>query len=128
MNNDKLNISNTDSMKLKITVGGNFFTAMILNNATTAAFKTKLPLILNMTDLNGNEKYCDIPDDLPKNASNPGTIQQGDLMLYGSSTLVLFYKPFSTSYNYSPIGRIENPSRLADALGSGNIIVKFELE
>jgi hypothetical protein len=128
LNNDKLNISNTDSMKLKIIVGGNLFTAMIFNNATTAAFKTKLPLTINMTDLNGNEKYSDLPYDLPKNASNPGTIQQGDLMLYGSNTLVLFYKTFSTTYKYSPIGRINDPLRLAEALGSDNVKVMFELE
>ena len=48
-------------------------------------------------------------ESLPANASNPGTIQTGDLMLYGSNTLVLFYKNFSTSYSYTRIGRIENP-------------------
>jgi len=48
-------------------------------------------------------------------------------MLYGSNTLVLFYQTFSTSYNYSRIGRIANPAGLADALGLGNTTVKFEL-
>ena len=81
-----------------------------------------------MTELNGNEKYFDFPNNLPTNASNPGTIQTGDVMLYGSNTLVLFYKTFSTSYSYSRIGRIDNSSGLADALGSGNKTVKFELE
>jgi hypothetical protein len=122
------NVLNTDSMKLKITIGTNTFTAALYNNTTAAAFKEKLPLIINMSELNGNEKYFDLPNNLPSNASNPGTIQAGDVMLYGSNTLVLFYKTFSTSYNYSRIGRIDNPSGLADALGSGNKIVKFELE
>jgi hypothetical protein len=81
-----------------------------------------------MRELNGNEKYFDLPNNLPTNASNPGTIQTGDLMLYGSNTLVLFYKTFSTSYNYTRLARIDNPSGLATALGSGNITVKFELE
>jgi hypothetical protein len=49
-------------------------------------------------------------------------------MLYGSNTLVLLYKSFSTSYNYTRLARIENPSRLAAALASGNTTVKFELE
>jgi hypothetical protein len=120
--------SNTDSMKLKITVGSNTFSATVYNNATATSFKTQLPLTINMRELNGNEKYFDLPNNLPTNASNPGTIQTGDLMLYGSNTLVLFYKTFSTSYNYTRLARIDNPSGVATASGSGNITVKFELE
>lgn len=122
------NILNTDSMKLKITVGTNTFNATLYDNPTVAAFKTRLPMTLNMRDLNANEKYFDLSDNLSSNASNPGTIQAGDLMLYGSNTLVLFYKTFSTSYNYTRLARINNPSGLAAALGSGNITVKFETE
>jgi hypothetical protein len=81
-----------------------------------------------MSDLNANEKYFDLPANLPANASNPGTIQTGDLMLYGLNTLVLFYQSFSTAYNYTPIGRIDNASGLTTALGSGNVTVKFELQ
>ena len=120
--------SNTGSMKLKITVGGNTFYATVYNNATATTFKAKLPLTINMKELNGNEKYFDLADNLPANASNTGTVQAGELMLYGSNTLVLFYKTFSTSYNYTRLARIDNPSGLADALGSGNTTVKFELE
>jgi hypothetical protein len=119
---------NTDNMKLKITIGSDTFNASVYTNATATAFKAKLPLTINMTELNGNEKYFDLPVNLPANASNPGTIQAGDLMLYGSNTLVLFYKSFSTSYNYTPIARIDNPSGLVSALGAGNITVKFELQ
>ena len=115
-------------MKLKITIGTNTFTAALYSNTTAAAFKEKLPLTINMSELNGNEKYFDLPNNLPSNASNPGTIQAGDVMLYGSNTLVLFYKTFSTSYNYTRLARIDNPSELTAALGSGNITVKFELE
>jgi hypothetical protein len=122
------NISDTNSMKMKITIGTNTFTAKLYNNATATAYKAKLPLTINMSGLNGNEKYFDLPNNLPTHSSNPGTIQTGDLMLYGANTLVLFYKTFSTSYNYTRLARIDNPSGLAAALGSGNITVKFELE
>lgn len=115
-------------MKLKITVDTKNFTATLYNNATVTAFKTRLPMTLNMTELNGNEKYFDLPNGLASNASNPGIINAGDLMLYGSNTLVLFYKSFSTSYSYTRLARIESPSGLAAALGSGNPTVKFELE
>jgi hypothetical protein len=122
------NVLNTDSMRLKITVGTNTFTATLYNNATVTAFKTRLPMTINMRDLNGNEKYFDLPNNLPANASNPGTIQTGDLMLYGSNTLVLLYKTFSTSYSYTPMGRVDNASGLTAALGSGNVTVTFALQ
>ena len=58
------NVLNTDSMKLKITIGTNTFTATLYNNPTVTAFKTRLPMTINMTELNGNEKYFDLPDNL----------------------------------------------------------------
>jgi len=118
----------TDTMKLKITVNNTMFTATLQNNETAKAFKDLLPLTLNMAELNNNEKFTELPNSLPTNASNPGTIQNGDLMLYGSNTLVLFYKTFSTSYTYTKIGRIDNPDGLKNALGSSNASIKFELE
>jgi len=125
---DTTTIPDTDTTKMKITIGSAVFTASFSNNATARAFRARLPLTINMADLNANEKHFDLPNSLPANSSNPGTIQVGDVMLYGSNTLVLFYKSFSTQYSYTRIGRIDNTSGLTAALGSGNVMVKFELE
>lgn len=124
----QIRTENIATMKLKITIGTSTFSASLENNATAKAFKELLPLTLVMNELNNNEKYTDLAKSLPTNSSNPKTIQNGDLMLYGSNTLVLFYKTFSTSYNYTKIGKIDNPEDLAKALGSGNVSVTFELE
>ena len=113
---------------MKIKIGNSTFDATLYDNATVTAFKSRLPMTVNMFELNGNEKYFDLPQSLPTNASNPQSIKNGDLMLYGSSTLVLFYKTFSTSYSYTKLGRIDNVTGLAAALGSGNISITFELE
>lgn len=111
---------------LKISVGSASFTVTLENNPTVAAFKAFLPMTVNMSDMNGNEKYYYLPENLPAASSNPGRIQTGDLMLYGSSCLVLFYESFRTSYSYTRLGRVDNPSGLASALGAGNANVTFE--
>ncbi|WP_073852583.1 cyclophilin-like fold protein [Pontibacter flavimaris] len=117
-----------ESTKLKITVGSSIFAATLYNNASATAFKAQLPMTIEMSELNDNEKFFALPENLPTNASNPGTIQAGDIMLYGNSTLVLFYKSFPTSYNYTRLGKIANPSGLAAALGSGGVTVTFEID
>ena len=114
--------------KMKIKVGNHTFTAILYNNESADAFKSLLPMTVTMVELNQNEKYTDLSKDLPAKASNPGTIQTGDLMLYGSRTLVLFYKTFSTSYSYTKLGRIDDVKGLTGAVGSGNVTVTFELE
>jgi hypothetical protein len=122
------NDTNTTGSKMKIKIGSSVFTAALYDNTASTEFRSLLPITLSMTELNRNEKYADLPRSLPANSSNPKTIQNGDLMLYGSSTLVLFYKTFSTSYNYTKLGRIDDIKGLADAVGTGNVTVTFELE
>lgn len=128
---DNINTENNNTMtngKIKITVNSKTFTATLLDNNSAKAFKEMLPLTISMLELNNNEKYYDLPNALPTNSSNPATIKNGDLMLYGSKTLVLFYKSFSTSYSYTKLGRIDDITGLESALGSGDVTVSFELE
>ena len=116
----------SNTTKMKITIGSSVFTATLFDNPTTIAFKTRLPLTINMTELNGNEKYYDFSSPLPTDAIVGGNVKVGDLMLYGNNVLVLFYKNFNTSYSYTKLGYVDNPTGLAQALGAGNVIVKFE--
>jgi hypothetical protein len=121
---------NTEYMNdtLVMKIGAREFTATLFDNPTATAFKAMLPLTIDMTELNGNEKYFDLSKNLPTNASNPGKINTGDFLLYGSKTLVLFYKTFPTSYSYTKLGKIDNQVGLAEALGSDNAVVTIELK
>lgn len=120
------NSNDTSSNKMKITIGSAVFTVTLNNNATAKAFKAMLPLIINMDELNGNEKFFYLATTLPTNASSGGSIQAGDLMLYGNNCLVLFYEGFNTFYSYTRLGSIDNSSGLVAALGAGSVTVKFE--
>ena len=117
--------SDQQAQKITVTVNGKQFKATLENDATSNAFKDMLPLTLNMTELNANEKFAELPKPLPPNRYNPGTIEVGDILLYGSSTIVLFYKKFDTPYSYTKIGKIDKVDGLEAALGAGNVKVSF---
>lgn len=111
---------------ITIRVGGAEFAATLEDNETARAFAALLPMTVTMTEMNGNEKYYNLPQRLPGKASRPGTIHAGDLLLWSGSTVVLFYETFSSPYSYCRIGRIDNPEGLASAVGRGGVTVTFE--
>ena len=107
-------------------IGSQAFSVTLADSDTVHAFAALLPAVFSMSELNGNEKYVYLDESLPSNASNPGDVREGDLMLYGDSCVVLFYESFSTSYSYTRIGRVDDDAGLAEALGSGSVDVSFE--
>ena len=127
-NTQSKSVNNKPSMNsiIRIKIGSSKFSATLEDNATATAFKALLPMTINMTELNGNEKYFNLSSNLPTNASNPSTIKKGDLMMYRANTVVLFYKTFSTSYSYTKLGHLDNPVGLDAALGSGSVTLTFE--
>lgn len=111
-----------------MTIGGKErFAVTLENNATARAFVQLLPATLDMPDLNGNEKHVALSRSLPSNPVRAGTIRMGDVMLYGSNTLVVFYKTFPSSYSYTRIGRVRDTSGLAEALGAGDQRISFAM-
>ena len=110
-----------------MTFGTHRFTVTLDDGPAARPFAQLLPITLDMPDLNGNEKHASLPRPLPVDAAKPGTIWEGDVLLYGNDTLVVFYKTFPSSYSYTPIGRIQPTTGLAQALGSGNQRITFAL-
>ena len=114
-----------EESRVWMTVGERRFAITMADNAAARAFATLLPITLDMPDLNDNEKHVKLPKALPANASRPGTIRNGDLMLYGSDTLVVLYLTFESSYSYTRLGRVDDPATLAQALGRNSVRIVF---
>lgn len=125
VNTEGENNMNETPFKINININGTNYTATLEDNNTTREFIKHLPLTITMTELNGNEKYYYFNDSFPSNPTRVGKINSGDLMLYGDDCLVLFYESFSTSYSYTRIGKIDNPSSLKSAVGKGNIKISL---
>ena len=121
-------ISENEYNKVIITVGDKEFNAVFYKNETTDALIKKLPITVSMKDLNSNEKYYYFDEAFPKNSEKVGNIDAGDIMLYGDSCVVLFYKSFNTSYSYTKIGYIENIEGLESALGNSDIDATFKID
>ena len=88
--------------------------------------KSKLPFTVKMTNLNGNEVYYQFSgESFTTNHKSVGTINMGDIYLYQSNYLVLFYKTFTTSYSYTEIGKLKDATGLDTIIGSSDIEVEW---
>lgn len=117
----------TSEITITLTVNGRTFSATLLDNETVRQFAEQFPLTLNMSELNGNEKYFYMDKELPTDTYQPGQISAGDLMLYGNNCLVLFYESSSSGYSYTRLGRVDDPAGLAEALGAGSVEAVFSV-
>ena len=124
---EKSETEEAEMRKISISAGGREFTASIYENETTEEFLKMLPTEKEISELNGNEKYYYTDRPLPTAPERVGDINAGDIMLYGSDCIVLFYESFSTGYSYTRIGHIDDPEGLAGALGGGSVKVSFSV-
>lgn len=108
---------------MKIIIGEKFFNVTLTPNKSSEFLQSLLPLTLNMEDYNSNEKKFDFTTPFPTAIETIDTIYEGDILLWGDRTLVLFYKTFNTPYRYTRIGKVDDPSGLSKAVGIKNVLV-----
>ena len=107
---------------MKININNEEYVINVENETLMEELFNSLPEKFTMTELNGNEKYYYLNSNM-KNANSVtvGQVQKGDVMLFGSDCLVIFYDSFETEFRYTKIGHIDN---LGD-LGNGNVDVSI---
>lgn len=94
--------------KINVIINNIEYTMNLENNLAALDLISVLPIDLEMDDLNNNEKYNYLSYSLTSDNSYTGKITKGDVMLYQSNCLVIFYKDFETDYSYTRIGHIDN--------------------
>ena len=114
-------------------VGGVQFSGSFEDNPTVDALIDRLPITMDMRELNGNEKYCYLDEPLPSAPEAVGHIEAGDIMLFGDDCIVVFYDGFETQYSYTRIGSLGLPNdgdleRLREALGAGDVTCELWVE
>lgn len=105
-----------------VKIGDKKFPFILKDTAAANELKQKLPFKVQMTNFNNNELYYQFNNKFTTDTKSVGTINTGDIYLYQSDHLVLFYKTFSTSYSYSEIGKLTDTNGLADIIGSNSPI------
>ena len=114
-----------NAVKITVTVNGKEFTAALEDNVTAEKFADMLPMTVDMTELNENEKYIYLDSSISASPQYYGSIKAGDIMLYGDNCLVIFYESFQTIHSYTRIGRISDCEGLKEALGTSDVTVTF---
>ena len=127
INEGSENMNNkNETIKINLIVNNKNFGATLNNNETTRQLVQMFPITLNMSDLHSNEKYNYLDSSLTTNSSRPSRINSGDIKLYGNNCLVVFYKSFSNSYDYTDLGKVDDVDGFISELGSGSVDIRFE--
>ena len=113
-----------EMLKLNVEVSGRVFTATLESNAAAQAFADMLPLTVAMSDYGGFEKVGSLGERLPASNSQM-TTSAGDIVLYNSNQIVVFYG--SNSWSYTRLARIDDLDGWSAALGGGSVNITFSL-
>lgn len=125
--NDNVNVD-YNTMNLK--VNNSTMKVKLSDNAATKALVERLKegtITYNAYDYGGFEKVGTLGFSLPSNDTYI-TTEPGDIMLYTSNQLCIFFD--SNSWEYSPIGKIEGMTKqqLKDAFGTGEVSITLSLD
>ena len=116
------------NMKLTLKIDGIEVEVLWLDNESVKALKNlaKDGLTINMSKYGGFEQVGSIGSTLPS-VDTRITTNPGDIVLYSSNQIVLFYD--SNTWSYTKLGHINlSKSELTDLLGDEDVVITLSLE
>ena len=114
-----------EEMKVNIAIGGTHFSATLEDNAAAKEFYELVKnegVTIDMSDYSGFEKVGSLGQTLSADDKQT-TTKAGDIVLYQSNQIVLFYG--SNTWSYTRLGKVDDISGLEKALGSGDVRAVF---
>ena len=114
-------------IKVNIIVNDIKFRATLEENSTVDAFIKLLPLRLEMNKYRDKEVYYYLRKVLPTNNISRDTLDNGTLYLSKDNCLTLVYETYSTNEEYTPLGKIDDPTDLKSAFSNNEREVIIEL-
>ena len=114
-------------MKMNVQIGDRTFTATLEDNQAVAELVEMMeegPVTITLDDYGGFEKVGSLGRSLTTSNSQT-TTTAGDIVLYNGNNIVMFYG--SNSWSYTRLGRIDDLTGWADALGPGSVTAVFTL-
>lgn len=123
-NNDKI----TEVTEMKVEVNGYTFHATLENNAAVTELVQMMreqPAVIDMSDYSGFEKVGSLGTTL-SGSNSQTTTKAGDIVLYNSNQIVVFYG--SNSWSYTRIGHITDLTGWQEALGTGDVTITFSID
>ena len=119
---------NSNSMKIKLTVGDRSATATMVDNPTTRDFLSRLPLTITMTDYANAEKIYTFSPTLTTQGTTLGhsNPQRGDIDLYVPwGNVAIFYKVVNGNSQLVNLGHIDGDGiDLFDVSGNVNVTIE----
>lgn len=118
----------TANMKLTLKIDGIEVDVIWADNDSVKALKNlaKNGLTINMSKYGGFEQVGSIGSTLPSSDTRI-TTNPGDIVLYSSNQIVIFYD--SNTWSYTKIGHINlSKSELIDLLGDEDVVVTLTLK
>ena len=115
---------------LKMMIGDTKVSVDWENNDSVEALKglcAEEPLVIHMSMYGGFEQVGSIGTRLPSDDEQTST-SAGDIVLYSSNQIVVFYG--SNSWAYTRLGHIsdQNAAGMTDLLGNGNVKITISME
>ena len=109
------------AVKMNVQIGDRTFTATLEDNQAVEELVEMMEaggVTLQLEDYGGFEKVGPLGRSLTTSNSQTTTVA-GDIVLYNGSNIVMFYG--SNSWSYTRLGKIDDLTGWADALGSGSV-------